>query len=59
MTYSRGEHRPDAKLTEADVRVIREMWAAGMKQREIAEHFPVSYVTIHLVVSGKNWKHVV
>lgn len=53
-----GELHHSAKLTEQDVRVIRELYRMGLRQREIGRHFPVSYVTIFHVVHNKSWRHV-
>lgn len=55
---NKGETHTNAKLTEADVKAIRALRAEGMKLRTIAERFPVSYVAIYNVVSGRSWRHV-
>lgn len=53
-----GERHPSAKLTEADVRRIRQMRAQGMSLSAIAAHFPVNLRSIHNVVLGKTWAEV-
>lgn len=59
MAYERGEKRWNAKLTEAKVRSIIERTRAGERLRDIAPDFPeVSKVSIHLVMTGKKWRHV-
>lgn len=59
MAYERGEKRWSAKLTETKVRSIIERTRAGERLRDIAPDFPeVSKVAIHLVMTGKKWRHV-
>jgi hypothetical protein len=53
--HSRGEHRPNSKLTEAQVREIRERRAAGERRRDLANSFDVSEWTIQNIYSGKSW----
>lgn len=53
-----GERHHQAKLTEDQVHEIRSLRESGMSLKAIAEKFPVSVSTIHLIVSGKNWKHI-
>lgn len=58
MTHERGEKRWSAKLTEADVRVIRER-AKTEKLKTIAADYPqVSKVSVHYVIAGKRWKYL-
>jgi hypothetical protein len=54
----RGEGNGAAKLTEPEVRDIREMARKGMARREIATKFEVSPSTVRLVLCGETWKHV-
>lgn len=51
----RGEQNGHAKLTEADVRLIR---SADGSLRQIARTFGVSVTTIYNVKSGVSWTHV-
>jgi len=53
-----GEHSPNAKLTEANVREIRAAVAAGASRKALARHFGVSAPTVRAVVEGKSWVHV-
>lgn len=55
----RGEARPNAKLTEDNVRMIRQVRAAGQAtRRELAASLGVSEGLIRLVELGKIWRHV-
>jgi len=51
-----GELNGNRKLSATDVRIIREMKAAGQLQYKIAEKFGVSPSTIGEIVAGKIWK---
>lgn len=54
-TSNRGERCPTGKLTESDVRAIREMRRGGALHREIAARFGVARNTISVILSGTNW----
>ena len=59
--YLKGEKNPSAKLTEDDVRFIREHYKANDPEFgniALAEKFKVSDVTITNIVTFKTWKHV-
>lgn len=45
-------------LREADIPVIRAMYAAGATQKQIAQQFDVVVSTIGMVVRGETWSHV-
>ncbi len=50
---------PRRKLTDAQVRDIRDMWAggyAGVTQRELAAEYGVSSATIGDIVTGRTWR---
>lgn len=53
-----GERHPHAKLTDDDVRRIRELAGNGLTHRAIADMFGVAQAQIWRVVRGKSWKHV-
>jgi len=53
-----GKMHHNAKLTPADIIRIREMRIDGMLQREIAETFDVSRITITDICGGRTWTHV-
>lgn len=55
---AKGEANGRAKLTEADVRWIRELRAAGMSQREIGEKVGMSTSHVSHILCGKKWAHV-
>lgn len=56
---NKGVDRPDAKLTEADVRKIRQLYDTGLfSQRALARKFDVSQPLIGYVVRRENWTHV-
>ena len=57
-THNRGERNPKAKLTEADIREIRSLLAAGKRQKSIANTFGVANSTICFIKQGKIWAHV-
>lgn len=54
----RGSSNPLAKLTEADIPLIRAALAAGERQVDIAGRFGVVQVVISSIKLGKTWKHV-
>ena len=54
---SRGEHRPAAKLTESDVRIIRGCRGV-VPQRTLAAMLGVSTAVVTAAQLGHTWKHV-
>lgn len=54
----RGESSPHAKLTESDVRVIRERIGHGEIARVIAIDYSVTQGVISSIARGKTWRHV-
>lgn len=55
---ARGARHPNSKLTEADVRVIRERCAAGELHREVAKDFGVGRTTVTKIAARFIWAHV-
>jgi len=53
-----GERRPDAKLTESDVREIRGLLSTGKSQHAIAAMFGINQATVSLIARRKIWKHL-
>lgn len=53
-----GEDNPNAKLSEYQIRVIRQMAKAGYDLDIICRLFPVSESQIYNIVSWRAWKHV-
>ena len=52
----RGAQNGNSKLTRADVRAIRSLYAAGKyTQREIGDQFGVANNTVSLIVNYKRW----
>lgn len=58
VVAARGSDHHKAKLTEADVRIIRNLLANNVPQRTIADRFGVSDVAISHIKNGKSWRHV-
>lgn len=54
-----GERNTQAKLTVADIEVIRQRIAAGDRQRSIAADFGVTDITICDIKRGRSWTHLV
>jgi hypothetical protein len=54
-----GENNHSAKLTEEDVRKIREYHSKGILQKDLAEMYEVSKQGICNIVNRKVWKHVI
>lgn len=55
----RGESKPMAKLTDDNVKSIRQRYAAGgITQQALADEFHVAISQINWVVTGKAWRHV-
>lgn len=55
----RGEAHGHAKLTERQVRLMREAYVPRVvTTRDLAEQFGVSQRTVWRVLHGENWAHV-
>jgi hypothetical protein len=55
----RGVRNPAAKLTEAEVRQIRQRYAeGGISHRKLGSAFGVSESTVQHLITGRKWKHV-
>jgi hypothetical protein len=54
----RGNAHGRAKLSDADVQVIRMLARMGTTHRELANWYRVDRSTVSLAVSGKNWRTV-
>ena len=53
-----GSSHPLAKLTEADIPVIRARLAKGDNQKDIAQDYGVSHPAISGVKTGRTWRHI-
>lgn len=54
----RGERNVNAKLTGADIPVIREMAAAGLGTTAIGLEFGVSDTAIRHILAGRTWTYI-
>jgi hypothetical protein len=57
-TRSYGERRWSAKLTWESVAEIRQRFAGGERQCDLAGEYGVSYTAIYKIVRDKRWRHV-
>ena len=53
--YRCGEEHPRAKLSQEDVRLVRELKDAGLGYGEIGKKFEVSRFTVRDVCRYKTW----
>jgi hypothetical protein len=53
-----GEKCPTVKLVESDVLQIRELFAQGHNQSQLAQRFSVSRTCISAIVTRRNWSHI-
>ena len=57
--HRRGEDAPSAKLTEDNVRLIRQMYAEGnISQSALGRRFGITQGAVWLIVSRQRWAHV-
>lgn len=54
----RGESHPRAKLTNEQVRQIRELYKQGFSTNVIARNYKVSKWNIEEIVKNKTWTHI-
>ena len=55
---SKGEHRPNAKLTARGVQMIRRRLRPGISRGKLAREFGVSRGTIEAIARGDTWRHI-
>ena len=55
-TDSKGEKHGNARLTETQVRAIRQR--IGQTQQQLADEFGVSKAQIGLIINNKRWQHI-
>jgi hypothetical protein len=56
---ARGERQGNARLTEADVHAIRQLYATGgITQKVLGQQFGVSREHVRDIVRGKRWTHL-
>ena len=56
-TDNRGEKHGQAKLTESDVREIRDL-CNYLTQREIGKRYSISQQQVSYIIHRKKWKHI-
>ena len=54
----RGEAHPSAKLTNEQVKQIRELAKQGFSTNVIARNFKVSTWNVEQIVKNKTWTHI-
>lgn len=57
--HFQGEQHPLARLTETDVREIRQRYEQGETQTSLGQHFGVSQSNIWCIIHRKSWAHVI
>lgn len=57
-TRPRGEQHYASKLTDADVRAIRSLYASGQSKASLARQFGIDRVMIRQIVARKAWRHI-
>ena len=58
--YQKGEGHGMSKLSESDVRLIRDMAEQGtISIRAIGRHFGVYHEAVRAVLNGRTWSHVI
>ncbi|WP_157628137.1 hypothetical protein [Ensifer sp. BR816] len=58
MNHARGSKHYRAKLTEADIPVIRQLHRDGVAQTVIARQFGVKQPAIWFVITRRSWGHI-
>jgi len=56
---ARGESHGQARVTEGDVRVIRERYKDGEKLSQLARDFRITYQAVGRIVRREVWKSIV
>jgi hypothetical protein len=55
----KGEGNAAAKLTEKEVKKIKQLIVMGVSMKRIAKDFKVNPTTIERINNGRTWKHVI
>jgi hypothetical protein len=53
-----GEHNPNVRLTEEDIREIRLLRQSGIRLKVIAARFGITEANVSYIAKRKGWKHV-
>ena len=56
--HPHGSNHWNSKLTEGDVKVIRDLVSEGMKNSVVARFFEISHTNVGHVVTRNTWPHV-
>jgi hypothetical protein len=56
--YNKGDANPRAKLTDDQVRTIKQRLAEGSQNKVLAAEYGINCATISGIKHGKNWSHV-
>lgn len=56
--HVRGEQNPNARLTEGQIREIRERREQGWTLMRIAAEYPCTFSNVARIVKGQAWAHV-
>lgn len=54
----RGEHHWHAKLTDDDVRALRQLWNNGASRFDLAERFRITPGHAYMIASRRRWRHI-
>jgi len=54
----KGSSKPNSKLTESDVLMIRKEAASGVQQAELARRYGIRPQTMSHIIQRRTWKHV-
>lgn len=57
-TRLKGANNHNSKLTDADVREIRRLRAAGARRVDLVRRFGIGYSPLKRILDGTAWKHV-
>jgi hypothetical protein len=57
-TLERGSAHHNSKLTEGDVRAMRQLKRDGLTYAQIAERFPINKSNCCAAILGRTWSHV-
>jgi len=54
----KGSNHPSARLTENDIKSVKELIDCGLTNNNVAEQFGVSSSMVSLIKRGHRWKHM-
>ncbi len=53
-----GELHPNSKLTNEDVRLIRELAKMGVSRKVLSQNFNISMWNVKSIIERKTWTHI-